>query len=76
MTQADFGVWMAEQINATQPETLQQVRPYTRQKVNAWESGQLSVPAKAELVLLRRQLADKDAEIQKLRQRRRQKPKQ
>ena len=78
MTQAEFGEWVAQQINAGQPEGQKPVGAYSRQRVHEWESGSIALPAKAELVLLRRQLAQKDQEIsdlkEKQRQRQRQKP--
>ena len=74
MTQAEFGEWLSQQVNSSQDSSLKPVSPYTRQRVAAWESGDVSIPAKIEIVYMKRQLEDRDAEIQKLRQRRKQRP--
>ena len=73
MTQAGFGEWLAGQINAQQDKSLKPVSAYTRQRVAAWEGGDVIIPAKVELVFMKRQLDERNAEIQKLRQRRKQK---
>lgn len=73
MTQADFGEWLSQQINTSQDKSLKPVAPYSRQRVAAWEGGDVVIPAKVELVFVKRQLEEKSTEVQKLRQRRKQK---
>lgn len=73
MTQSDFGEWLSEQINAYQDKSLKPVAPYSRQRVAAWEGGDVIIPAKIELIFVKRQLDERDAEIQNLRQSRKQK---
>ena len=75
MSQAAFGEWMSEQVNAAQDESQKAVSPYPRQRVFAWENGDVVIPAKVELVLLKRQLAKKDKQIEDLKAKQRQKPK-
>ena len=72
LTQADFGEWLAKQVNQTQDASLRPLSPYTRQRVSAWEAGDVVIPAKVEIVVMKRQLQQKDELIQKLRQRRKQ----
>lgn len=73
MTMKEFGEWMAQQVNQQQGQGQKPVNPYTRQRVNAWEVGEVQIPAKAELVIIRRKLEQTQAEVQKLKQRRKQK---
>ena len=73
MTQADFGDWLSQQINSSQDQSLKPVGAYTRQRVAAWEGGDVIIPAKVEIIAMKRQLDEKDALIQKLQQRRKQK---
>lgn len=54
MTGVEFGGWIAHLMGAE--------RPYTRQEVNAWETGRRPIPATVELALLR-------AEVERLRKR-------
>lgn len=72
MTMADFGEWLSQQVNKQQDQSLKPVTPYTRQRIAAWESGDVVIPAKIELVLMKRQLDERNSEIQRLRQRRKQ----
>ncbi len=76
MTQAEFGEWTAKQINAAQDEGQKPVTPYARQRIHAWENGDIAIPAKVELILLRRALAEKDKQIEDLKAKQRQRPKQ
>ncbi len=73
MTMKEFGEWMAQRVNEQQGQGQKPVSPYTRQRVNAWEVGEVQIPAKAELVIIRRKLEQTQAEVQKLKQRRKQK---
>ena len=76
MTQTEFGEWMAREINVSQDDNQKPVSAYTRQRIHAWENGDIALPAKVELVLLRRQLADKDKQIEDLKAKQRQRNKQ
>ncbi len=76
MTQTEFGEWTAKQINASQDSAQKPVSPYTRQRIHAWENGDVAIPAKVELILLRRTLAEKEKQIEDLKAKQRQKPKQ
>lgn len=68
MTQTEFGEWLAKEVNASQDQSLKQIAPYTRQRVHAWENGDVVIPAKIEIVAVRRELKQKDAELQRLKQ--------
>ena len=72
MTQEEFGNWLAQQFNAEQTDPEKLVSPYLRHRVSEWESGAVALPAKIELVLLRRQLAQRDREISELKEKQRQ----
>jgi len=74
MTQAEFGEWLAGQVNALPDSSLKPVSPYTRQRVHAWETGDVAIPMKIENVVIKRQLEQKDALIAELKQKQRQKP--
>lgn len=74
MTQAEFGEWAAREINAAQDDSQKPVSPYTRQRIHAWENGDVALPAKVELILLRRVIEQKDKQIQDLKAK--QRPKQ
>ncbi len=74
MTQTEFGEWLAQQVNAAQDTSLKPVSAYTRQRVHAWEGGDMPVPMKIENVIIKRQLEQKNDLIAKLQQKQRQKP--
>lgn len=56
MTQYDFGVWLAAEVNAARPKGTAEIKPYTPQRIADWEAGRANIPAKAELVIRRLQL--------------------
>ena len=72
MTQTEFGEWLAQQVNNSQDDKLKPVSAYTKQRIAEWENGSLIIPAKVEIVAMRRQLEQKDDIIRQLRQRRKQ----
>lgn len=74
MTQAEFGEWLARQVNAGQDQSLKPVTAYTRQRVHAWENGDIAIPMKIENVVIKRRHEQKDALIAQLQQRQKQKP--
>lgn len=76
MSQAEFGDWLVRQINAELPEGQKPLSAYKRQRVHEWENGNIPLPARIELILLRRELEQKDQQIADLqaKQRQRQKP--
>lgn len=73
MSQAEFGEWLACEVNANQNPKLKPVSAYSRQRVHEWEDGDHPIPMKIENILMRRKIEQQDALIQKLKQRPKQK---
>ena len=61
MSYAEFGRWLAEQINRDKPDDAQ-MKPYSRTRVYEWVHNNVAVPAKVDLLF-------KDLEIEKLKDR-------
>ena len=75
MSQAEFGEWLAREVNALEDdESHKPVTPYTRQRIHVWESGEIAVPYKIKYVLAARRIAELEADTQKQRPSQKQKP--
>ena len=75
MTQAEFGEWLAREVNKLDDGKHEPVSTYARQRINNWESGAVPIPFRIKYALAERRIAELEA-AQRVKQRRKQKPRQ